>query len=240
MKAGKGKPKSPAAGASTGARLRRRVARIARKLGAVYGKPKYNGGGPILDSLIGCILSQNTNDRNSGAAWRSLRERFPTWASAAAAPRRKIEESIRVGGLAPSKSARIKAILSDIKATRGEYKLEFLHRLPDEEAFEYLTAMNGVGVKTAAVVLLFAMGRDVFPVDTHIHRIAQRLGFVAEGASRDNVFEAMRGRVPKGAAYSLHVNLIRFGRDRCRKRKPLCKGCPLRADCRYVKGLVSF
>ncbi len=240
MKTGKRRPKPPAALTAVAVRLRGKVARIARKLEAVYGKPEYDGGGPVLDSLIGCILSQNTNDRNSGAAWRRLKERFPTWDSAAAAPRRKIEESIRVGGLAPSKSARIKAILSDIGAAHGEYDLEFLHRLPDDEAFEYLTAMNGVGVKTAAVVLLFAMGRDVFPVDTHIHRIAQRLGLAAEGTGRDGVFETMRGLVPKGAAYAFHINLIRFGRDRCRKRKPLCKGCPLRPDCLYVKGQVTF
>lgn len=220
--------------------LRRKVARVASTLERACGVPRFDGGGKVLDSLIGCILSQNTNDRNSGAAWRLLKKRFPSWAAAAAAPRREIENAIRVGGLAPSKSGRIKTILAEVKRSRGDYSLEFLHEMSNRDAFDYLTAMKGVGVKTGAVVLLFAMGRDVFPVDTHIHRISQRLGFVPEGSTRDETFEAMSDLVPKGKAYSFHVNLIRFGRQRCRKRKPACQGCPLRRACLYVKGLVTF
>ena len=145
-----------------------------------------------------------------------------------------------MGGLAPAKSRRIKAILGEIYRERGEYSLEHLREMNDHAAFEFLKAMDGVGVKTAAVVLLFAMGRDVFPVDTHIHRIAQRLGFVPEGTSRDGVFEAIKPLVPKGKAHSFHVNLIRFGRERCRKRNPLCNGCPLRRACLRIKGLVTL
>jgi endonuclease-3 len=221
------------------ATLRRKVSNAAAILEAVYGAPFYSEP-HVLDSLIGCILSQNTNDLNSGRAWRMLRRRFPTWSKAAKAPVDEIEDAIRVGGLSHSKAMRIKAILADLKRSRNRYDLDFLRDMPDGDAFEYLTAMSGVGKKTAAVVLLFAAQRDVFPVDTHIHRIAQRLGWVREGASRDEVFEEMRSLVPEGKAMAFHINLIRFGRERCTKRSPNHDGCPLHSQCLYVRGHVAF
>lgn len=220
-------------------RLRRKAGRVTSKLEAVYGTPEIQPDDSVLDSLVGCILSQNTTDTNSDRAWRNLKERFPSWEAAARADRRRLEAAIRVAGLGPSRSRRIKEILSYVRKTRGRYDLEFLRGLGDEEAFEYLAALKGVGRKTAAIVLLFALGRDVFPVDTHIHVIAQRLGLVREGASRDEVYEAMKPLVPRGKALSLHLNLVRFGKERCRKRNPSCAGCPLRTECLYVKTRVG-
>ena len=222
------------------AAVKRKVARTADALEKIYGMPKTARPRKVLDSLIGCILSQNTNDLNSGRAWRSLKKAFPTWEKAARAPVSKIEAAIRVGGLAPSKSRRIKTILADLKRVHGKYELEFLKNSNDTQGFKYLMKIHGVGKKTAAVVLLFACGRDVFPVDTHIHRICQRLGAVPEGTTRDGVFEAMRDLVGKGKAHSFHVNMIQFGKHRCRKRNPVCKGCPLRRRCLRVKGEVTF
>ena len=221
-------------------RLARKAARVTETLERLYGTPRRSSRGKVLDSLVGCILSQNTNDANSTRAWRSLKEAFPTWEAAAAAPRSRLERAIRAGGLAPSKSRRIKEILAFLKRTRGGYDLEFLRDMADDEAFDYLESLNGVGKKTAAVVLLFACGRDVFPVDTHIHRIAQRLGLAPEGATRDEVFRRMGPLVPRGKAHCLHVNLLRFGRERCSKRLPRCEGCPLRRECLFVKGRVTF
>jgi endonuclease III len=234
----KGKPIVAAPASVAG--LRRTVARIVAALEGVYGIPQSGRNERVLDSLVGCILSQNTNDLNSWRAWRNLKRRLPTWRKCAEAPVDEIRDAIRVGGLAPVKSRQIKEILMRVKATHGAYSLQFVCDMEIDGAFEYLTAMNGVGVKTAAVVLLFACGRDVFPVDTHIHRIAQRLGLVREGATRDEVFRAMRDLVPAGKALSLHINLIRFGRERCRKRGPDHEGCPLRRGCLYVKGLVKY
>ncbi len=226
--------------ASAESAARRRVRGVTRKLETLYGTPRRATSASVLDSLVGCILSQNTNDLNSGRAWRSLKKRFPDWDAAAGAPAKDLENAIRVGGLAPSKSARIKGVLSFLANTTGEHSLEFLRGVSDDEAFEYLTAMDGVGAKTAAVVLLFALGRDAFPVDTHVYRICRRLGFVNEDATRDEVYEAAKTLVPPGRAFSLHVNLIRFGKERCRKRRPVCKGCPFRRSCLYVKGQVEF
>ena len=213
--------------------LKRKVARVAAALERLYGIPGRDDDENVLDSLIGCILSQNTTDANSGRAWENLRRAFPTWARAAKADRRQIEKAIRVAGLAPSRSRRIKKILSRVKAKHGRYDLEFLRDATDEEAFSYLASLDGVGKKTAAVVLLFGLGRDVFPVDTHIHVIAQRLALVPEGTSRDGVFETMKALVPGGKAHSLHLNLIRLGKERCRRRSPACAGCPLRRGCLY-------
>ena len=231
-------------GAATGSGVlphgKAKVRRVLEALEEIYGEPPRGRRDGVLDSLVACILSQNTNDANSGRAWLRLKERFPKWRDAAAARVRSIEAAIRPGGLAPSKSRRIKAILRRLETERGEYSLEFLREASDSEAFDYLTEMDGVGAKTAAVVLLFAMGREVFPVDTHIHRLAQRLGLAEEGSKRDAVFEAMQPLVPDGKAWSLHINLIRFGRERCRKRNPACDGCPLRRECLYVRGKVSF
>jgi len=228
----KSRPKPRAAAA--------KARRVVSALEKTYGEPPRGGRDGVLDCLISCILSQNTNDANSGRAWLRLKERFPTWRDAANARVRSIEAAIKPGGLAPSKSRRIKAILRQLHEERGEYDLEFLRDMNDDEAFRFMTAINGVGAKTAAVVLLFALGRDIFPVDTHIHRIAQRLGLAPEGSTREAVFEIMKPLAPGGKAWSLHVNLIRFGRERCRKRNPLCEGCPLREECLYVRGGVSF
>lgn len=218
--------------------LRRRTARVAHILERLYGVPSPGLDDSVMDCLIGCILSQNTTDVNSDRAWTSLKDRFSTWAAVARAPRKSLESAIRVAGLAPSRSRRIKAILDLVRRSRGSYSLEFLKCLSNEDAFDCLSSMNGVGAKTAAIVLLFGLGRDVFPVDTHVHVICRRLGLAPESASRDEVYESMKPLVPSGKALSLHLNMVRFGKDRCAKRNPLCTGCPLRRLCLHPRGLV--
>jgi endonuclease-3 len=222
------------------AALRRKTVRITRILEKLYGIPRVDLDESVMDCLVGCILSQNTTDINSDRAWRNLKARFPSWASVARAPRRSLESAIRVAGLAPSRSRRIKDILALVKKTRGSYSLEFTKRLSNEEVFGYLSSLNGVGAKTAAIVLLFGMGRDVFPVDTHVHVICRRLGLAPETASRDDVYEAMKPLIPKAKALSLHLNLVHFGKDRCAKRNPRCAGCPLFRLCLRPRRLVSI
>ena len=216
---------------------RRKTAAVTRALERSYGRPKLGEKEEALDCLIGCMLSQNTTDSNSDRAWGRLRERFPRWEDAARAPAGRIEAAIRVAGLGRSRSRRIKAILTLVKERHGGYDLEFLRRMKSERAFEYLSSLDGVGKKTAGIVLLFALGRDVFPVDTHVHVICRRLGLASRGATRDEVFEEMASLVPRGRALSLHLNMIRFGKERCTKRNPECGGCPLRRHCVYVRGV---
>jgi len=185
-----------------------------------------------LDSLIATLLSQNTNDQNSYRAWLSLRKKFRSWEKVASAPRREVAKSIEIGGLKNQKALRIQTILRLVHRERGKYDLDFLRGRTDEEIMSYLMSMKGVGTKTAACVLVFSLGRDVFPVDTHIHRICNRLGLVRT-KSADETFEAMRDLVPQGRAYAFHVNLIRFGRETCRAANPLCGECLLYEQCKF-------
>ncbi|MFP4057120.1 MAG: endonuclease III domain-containing protein [Candidatus Brocadiia bacterium] len=216
-------------------RLRRKTARAVRALEAHFGVPERGPPRPLLDSLVQTILSQSTSDRNSGRAFRSLRERFPTWEAALAAGPGEIEAAIRSGGLARQKSVRIHKLLRWVREESGSLDLSPLRQMPTEEVFAALLPLEGVGVKTVAVVLLFACGRDCFAVDTHVHRIVRRLGLVGQKATAEKTFERMRPLVPEGKAHSFHVNLLRLGRTLCRPRGPRCPECPLRRLCDYAR-----
>lgn len=190
---------------------------------------------PVLDSLIGTILSQSTSDVNSGRAFAQLKETFPEWEQARRAPASRIEAAIRGGGLARMKSLRIKEILERLHATRGACSLEYLRRAPTERIKRELLELPGVGPKTVACVLLFNLKRPDFPVDTHIHRIAGRLGWALARASAEDVYELLNPRVPERLTYELHVLLITHGRRLCRARNPRCLDCPLWSRCRYQR-----
>jgi endonuclease III len=217
----------------THAKNLRRVSRIADTLEEHLGLPRIpRRKSRPLDSLIATLLSQNTNDRNSYRAWLSLKRHFPSWAKVHKAPWKAIAEAIEVGGLKNQKAKRIKLILQKIAKERGSLSLDFLHQMSDEQAMEYLLGMKGVGSKTAACVLLFSLGRDFFPVDTHIHRLCNRLA-LAKTKSADETYEAMKPLLIPGRAYSFHVNLIHFGRQTCRSSNPLCSQCVLFEECVY-------
>jgi len=215
------------------ARSVRRISRIADSLEDQLGRPRPpRKKSPPLNTLIATLLSQNTNDRNSYRAWLSLRKQFPSWERVHKAPWQTIAKAIEVGGLKNQKAQRIKLILQTILKQRGSFSLDFLKQMSDEQVMEYLLAMKGVGSKTAACVLVFSLGRDVFPVDTHIHRICNRLAMV-KTKSADETFEAMKLLLPPGRGYSFHVNLIHFGRQTCRSNNPLCGQCVFFDECVY-------
>jgi len=219
---------------TTGTRAgQRKAVALADALEGLLGKPVQSGRhSKPLDSLIATLLSQNTNDRNSHQAWLNLRKKFPTWEKVAAAPAREIARTIEVGGLKNQKARRIKRILQRVRRDAGSFDLRFLRRRTSEEAIHYLLSMKGVGLKTAACVLVFSLGRDVFPVDTHIHRLCNRLGLV-KTKTAEQTYEEMQALVPGGRAYAFHVNLIRFGRKVCRAQNPLCGDCPLYDECAF-------
>lgn len=185
-----------------------------------------------LDELILTVLSQNTNDRNRDGAYTELRRRFPRWEEVAQAPVPRIAAAIRGGGLAHQKAGRIKEMLRLIKAREGRLELKRVCDLPLSEAMEYLLTMKGVGEKTAACVLLFSCGKPVFPVDTHILRVAKRLKLIEERTTAAAAHQVMGELVPAELVYSLHLNMIEHGRARCHPRKPECTDCCLRTRCR--------
>jgi endonuclease-3 len=206
---------------------RRRLRTIRDRLRREYGRPLLRAHRAPIDELILTVLSQNTNDRNRDVAWARLRERLPSWDAVREAPVREIEDAIRPGGLAPTKAVRIKRILEAI----GEDDLCWLEGAPLEEARDYLCDLPGVGRKTAACVLLFSFGRPEVPVDTHVYRVASRLGLIRPGTSFDEAHDEMLRLVDPEDAYEVHVLLIRHGRRTCVARAPRCSECPLRRMC---------
>jgi len=216
-------------------------------------------GDPIAE-LVLTVLSQSTNDRNRDVAYLRLRERFATWEDVMRAPVGEVEEAIRPGGISKVKSARIKAILQAIAerpspgkgAARegapvlataakrsGELSLDWLPDVPLEQARDYLTALPGVGRKTAACVLLFAYGLHDVPVDTHVSRVGMRLRLLQPGAPFDQLHDEMLALTPPGEELELHVNLLRHGRRTCHARKPACRECALSRMCPSRKSPVS-
>ena len=225
--------------ASAGARVtefrrptRRRVRTIRERLELVYGIPGAGPHGHPIAELILTVLSQSTNDRNRDVAYTRLRDRLPTWDEVRDAPVDAIEEAIRPGGISKVKSARIKDILVAITETSGHgLSLDWLTQLTVPAAQDYLCSLPGVGRKTAACVLLFALGMRDVPVDTHVSRVGTRLGLFRAGAGFTEMHDEMLALTPRGAELELHLNLLRHGRRTCHARKPECGDCALARMC---------
>jgi endonuclease-3 len=173
------------------------------------------------------VLSQHTSDVNTARAFKGLKERFPTWPEVLEADPMELADSIRSGGLADTKAVRIQRILSEIEAHEGDIDLNRLKALEDSEVEEYLVSLPGVGPKTAACVLLFAMGRAAFPVDTHVHRVAIRLGLISAKTSADKAHRLLAEGIAPELRYEFHMQLIRHGREICKAVRPLCTECTL-------------
>ncbi|HWF24669.1 MAG TPA: DNA lyase [Solirubrobacteraceae bacterium] len=206
---------------------------IRDRLREVYGIPLAQPHGHPIAELILTVLSQSTNDRNRDVAFLRLRDRFPAWEDVRDAPVEVIEEAIRPGGISKVKSARIQAILRAITDTSpdGELTLDWLSALTVPEAQAYLCSLPGVGRKTAACVLLFALGMRDIPVDTHVSRVGTRLALFRTGAPFDELHDEMLAITPAGEELEFHLNLLRHGRRTCHARSPDCAGCALRRMC---------
>ena len=211
--------------------LRAKVSKITLLLERQYGIPRREGLGDPLDILIETILSQNTNDQNRNKAYQRLKIRFPHWEDVLEAKTKNIVSAIRPGGLAEQKSRRIKEILRWIKKNEGKLSLVFLKKMNSEEIKKTIGALKGIGPKTVHCLLLFGLGREAFPVDTHILRIGERLGFIPEGMGAEKAHQWMAPLLPKRKSLSLHLNLIRFGRSVCKAKNPLCNACFLNREC---------
>lgn len=212
-------------------KIRAKVRKITLLLEKQYGIPRGKVMGNPLDILIETILSQNTNDRNRDRAYQRLKTRFPHWQDVLEAKTKSIVSAIRTGGLAEEKAKRIREILHWIKKREGRLSLSFIKKMDSEEIKKTIGALKGIGPKTLHCLLLFGLGREAFPVDTHILRIGKRLGFIPERMDAEKAHEWMVPFIPKGRCLSLHLNLIRFGREVCRAREPRCSNCFLIKEC---------
>lgn len=190
-----------------------------------------------MDELISTILSQNTNDRNRDVAFNALKNKFSTWELVREADLQDVINCIRPAGLANQKGARIQAVLREITAERGNLDLSFLKNYAPQDAHLWLTHFKGVGLKTAAIVMQFALGIPAFPVDTHIYRVSGRLGIRPEKMNVDQTHAHLAGLFKPETYGPAHLNLIRLGREICHARKPDCQNCPLADLCDYYSRL---
>jgi endonuclease III len=218
------------------ARVREIHHRLARALGPLEAPRRLDP----LEELILTVLSQNTSDVNRDRAYAAMRRRFPTWEELARARSSTLVNAIRGGGLANTKAPRILAILREIRQREGGFDLSWMHRASDQEVTEYLTSLPGVGPKTVACVLAFSLDRPALPVDTHVLRVATRLGLIHEGTSAARAHVALAEQVPPHLQVSVHVGLIRHGRVVCKAGRPRCEVCVLQDLCPtaplYIKG----
>ncbi|MFQ5845778.1 MAG: endonuclease III domain-containing protein, partial [Planctomycetota bacterium] len=203
-----------------------------RRLERRYGpadKPRLDP----LDELMLTILSQSTTDANRDRAYRALRDRFPDWDAVRTAARADVEDAIRPAGLWKQKARVLQETLEAILEEQGALELSRLQAMSDDEVIEYLTRFRGVGVKTAACVLCFSLGRPYMPVDTHVHRVARRLGLIAPRASAEQAHQSLNGNgsVPPEFRFSFHIQLVRHGRAVCRASRPACGECVLEDLC---------
>ncbi|MBM4017603.1 MAG: endonuclease III [Planctomycetes bacterium] len=208
------------------------LAQVLRRLRRAYGPRPWRTWGTPLDELVGTILSQNTNDRNSDAAWRRMRATYPQWNGAADAPPAAIAAAIRPAGLHRQKARSIRAVLRRIRSERGSITLDFLRRWPTQRIKDYLLSLPGVGPKTAACVLLFStLRRPVLPVDTHVCRVSRRLGLIGPRTNAEQAHGLLAAIVPPRSVYAFHVLMIEHGRKVCHARRPECGACCLNDVC---------
>jgi len=202
-----------------------------------YGQPQWRNHLPPLDELVSTILSQNTNDLNRDRAYEALRRQFPTWEQVRDAPTGEVIQAIRLAGLANQKGPRIQQVLREITLQRGSLSLDFLNDLSPAEASAWLRSFKGVGPKTAAIVLLFSLGKPAFPVDTHIYRVSGRIGLRPTKINAEQAHDHLAELLPPETYYAAHLNLIRLGREVCQARRPNCPICPLQDLCDYYASL---
>lgn len=215
--------------------LRLKIDAVHQRLIQSFGEPRWRDPLPPLDELVSTILSQNTNDVNRDRAFERLRQRLPSWDLVRDAPVEEVIQAIRPAGLANRKGPRIQKALRRITEAQGELSLDFLADLPLEEARAWLLNLDGVGPKTAAIVLLFSLGRPAFPVDTHVHRVSRRLGLIGERTSAEKAHQLLEAQVPPQWYYALHLNIIRHGRQVCHARRPKCAACALSDLCDFYQ-----
>lgn len=206
---------------------------IYNRLLKLFGLPEWRDPLPAIDELVSTILSQNTNDKNRDVAFNALVTRFPTWEAVRDADPNAVINEIRTAGLANQKGPRMQQVLRQITEERGELNLDFLKDYSAEDALAWLTRFNGVGPKTASIVLQFALGIPAFPVDTHIYRVSGRLGLRPEKMTADQAHPHLAALFPSETYGPSHLNLIRLGREICLARKPKCEQCPLTDLCDY-------
>ena len=207
------------------------VADVMLLLGPEYGPFEWSPRYDPASELVYTILSQHTSDINSGRAFKNLMTTFGSLDAVANAEVGDIEDAIRMGGLARVKAPRIKAVLNQVREEVGSFDLSFLGELPLNEAKAWLKRLDGIGPKTAAIILCFSLGMPAMPVDTHIYRVAQRLGLVGKKISAEKAHDVLEAKVEPEDVFDFHLLLINHGRQVCKALRPRCDRCVLAGGC---------
>lgn len=219
--------------------LQKKYRSIADILTDTFGTPQWKPRYAPVDELVDCILSQTTTDANRDRAFAALKSAFPSWEAVRDAETADVVAAIRPAGLANQKGPRIQNALRYITQSRGSITLDFIADMDVAEAKAWLTAIDGIGPKTAAIVLCFAFGKPAFPVDTHIHRVSIRLGLIPEKMSADAAHDVLESLIPSDTYFPAHLNLISLGRTICKAQRPQCGICPLTEYCNYYQKLQA-
>ncbi len=219
--------------------LAQRAVKVHERLLEFYGEPVWRNPLPPVDELVSTILSQNTNDINRDRAFNALRARFSTWEQVRDADPADVVNAIRPAGLANQKGPRIQQVLRSITEERGNLDLSFLADLSEDEAKAWLTKFNGVGPKTAAIVLCFSLNKPAFPVDTHIYRVSGRIGLRPDKMTVEQAHPHLESLFPQKTYYAAHLNIIRLGREICTARRPFCEKCPIVQLCDFGKAVLA-
>jgi endonuclease III len=215
--------------------LRRRAHHATIILHTTYGSPRHGNKDDPLDELVFIILSQMTTQKSFNRVFDRIKEAVGTWDAVLQMRLRKVKSLIKDAGLSNQKAPRLKTILWKIKSDYGRVDLDALRGMVDDEVEDYLTSLPGVGRKTAKCIMMYSLGREVLPVDTHVWRVGRRLGLVGEDISYNNVHEALEAVVVPADRYRFHVNAIAHGRTLCVHTRPHCSRCPLNRICLYPR-----
>jgi endonuclease III len=210
---------------------RRRAAAASRVLHEAFGSPRHGNPGDPLEDLVFVVLSQMTTWQSSGRAYERLRSHASTWQDVVALGEDRLAELLGGAGLSHQKARHLLGMLCRVRDDFGDFDLRALAKLPPREAERYLLSLPGVGLKTAKCVQLYALGEQVLPVDTHVHRVASRLGLLPKRSIPSTSHATLERVVPRRDRYSFHVNAIALGRQVCRPVRPRCPGCPVAALC---------
>jgi endonuclease-3 len=194
-----------------------------------------------MHELISTILSHRTTGANESKAYQQMRAQFPTWEEVRDAPADELAAAIAPSNFAEAKAPKIKAVLAQIIAERGAADIGFLADLSVDEGMEWLTSLPGVGPKTASLVLLFCFAKPILPVDTHVHRVSQRVGLFGPKVNPTQAHPILWALLPQDAQwlYNFHINLLRHGQQLCVWGKPRCAPCPLKDLCDYYQTVVK-
>jgi endonuclease III len=203
-------------------------------LHAAYGSPRHGNKDDPLDELVFILLSQMTTQPSFNRVFDRLKTACPRWETLLGIPLARLKAIIKDAGLSGQKAPRLKVIFRKLKKDFGSVTLQPLAAMTDQGAEDYLTSLPGVGIKTAKCILMYSLGRQVLPVDTHVWRVTRRLGLVSTSVPYAGVHKSLEAIVPPESRYSFHVNSIAHGRSLCLALRPKCSACPLRRICLYA------